>query len=810
MKFGKTVKRIVALGTGITMLGATIMGAMATADLGTYPSPFVKDGKFNGVLIVGANAATEDVIGAVDIATSLQFASKTTSTVNTGSTGSVGVTGDSWRVETSSSKLELGESLSSVKNTLTDSELNALSKGTLKNSKGSYVYEQGLVLGNNLKVDFVQNTDEDTMGDYVSIKNGEDLATYSLIFNTPAISDVDGTSLKHFKDKKISILGKDYSIVQSSVSGTGAELTLMGGSISETLAEGETKDYTMGGKNYEVSVVYVGNDGVKFKIMSEGQAVTTSKLSAGDSDTVLDQTIGVSEILYQSYAGGVHSVDFFFGVNKVVLKDSNTDGTFDGIMTVGDVRANDVDVALKGGYDSSGDWNLESIKIKWIAGDDYWVGKGEQLSDKYADKYKGSLINWDIKYEGLTTEPMEKTSIVSAGDTKLQLKTTLSDGEVTIPLAYSTSSSSFSLGDNTHKLVIDRTKNIAKDDYFFLTNSADTNGKSYALQYKGADSSTGDTTATMKFKNLGTGDIIEKSIAVGIGSTSIISFGGADYTVTSTSPSNAGTDDFNITVTGGVNGCIVTKEKAEVCITDFGNSAIVNITEADSSDMVESGFASIIKFNISAGTTIAMHHKGGNINLVTDPEDSDIQFGVSPYGAEYKYTIMSASPNKIEVNFPSNQRLAQAFVVSGDVQTTSYQGDGEVETAIINKIDVGAAILDREVSNIQSQNSIIVGGPCVNTAAADALGLARGSCGEDVQAIIPVNTAILKLVSFDNGNVAMIVAGWEAKDTRRACNVIANYMEHTLSGKEMRVTGTSMSDIQVVSVISTPVANITN
>ena len=73
MEFKKAIKRIVALGTGASMVGATLFGAYA-ADLAQYPSQFIQDGKFTGVLVVGDKAAAEDVIGVSDIAVSLQFA----------------------------------------------------------------------------------------------------------------------------------------------------------------------------------------------------------------------------------------------------------------------------------------------------------------------------------------------------------------------------------------------------------------------------------------------------------------------------------------------------------------------------------------------------------------------------------------------------------------------------------------------------------------------------------------------------------------------------------------------------------------
>src|SRR3989338_2121181 len=95
MEFKKTIRKIAALSTGALMLGTTLSGAMA-ADLAQYPSQFIKDGKFAGVLVVGDKAAAEDVIGVSDIAVSLQFAA--TKPAGSG-VGTVGVEGDAWEVK---------------------------------------------------------------------------------------------------------------------------------------------------------------------------------------------------------------------------------------------------------------------------------------------------------------------------------------------------------------------------------------------------------------------------------------------------------------------------------------------------------------------------------------------------------------------------------------------------------------------------------------------------------------------------------------------------------------------------------------
>ena len=82
MNLKKIVRKVAAVGAGATMVGATLMGALATS-LADYPSPFVSDGAFDAVLVVGDNAAAADIIGVTDIAMALQFSMKTTEAVST-------------------------------------------------------------------------------------------------------------------------------------------------------------------------------------------------------------------------------------------------------------------------------------------------------------------------------------------------------------------------------------------------------------------------------------------------------------------------------------------------------------------------------------------------------------------------------------------------------------------------------------------------------------------------------------------------------------------------------------------------------
>src|SRR3972149_3652918 len=111
MELRKAIRKIAALGIGATMAGATILGAVTAADLSEYPAPFIKDGKFSGVLVIGDKAAAEDVIGVSDIAVSLQFAA--TKAVKVGAAGTVTPEGEAWKVGTSTKILEISENLES-------------------------------------------------------------------------------------------------------------------------------------------------------------------------------------------------------------------------------------------------------------------------------------------------------------------------------------------------------------------------------------------------------------------------------------------------------------------------------------------------------------------------------------------------------------------------------------------------------------------------------------------------------------------------------------------------------------------------
>ncbi|MBT6402672.1 S-layer protein, partial [Candidatus Woesearchaeota archaeon] len=272
----RAVKRIAAIGTGVAMLGATMTGALAQPDLADYPSPFIVDGKDSGniAIVVGADARSADTIGALDLAKQLQFDSKVCAP-DSASSGSVSVSGDSVEISTSSDLLELRESIGDVRNTLTDVEVTGggLAGGRVTTDEGSTEYNQYLrffdsanVIDNAPRVNYTENEGiaDGFVGDYLHIVDSDDPTNkttaffeYELEFESGLESTITSSTLPDLEDEEVEILGTVYTIVdtQVDISADDVTLTLLGGAVYDVLGEGETKTYTIDGKDYEVTVM---------------------------------------------------------------------------------------------------------------------------------------------------------------------------------------------------------------------------------------------------------------------------------------------------------------------------------------------------------------------------------------------------------------------------------------------------------------------------------------------------------------------------------------------------------------------------
>lgn len=162
--------------------------------------------------------------------------------------------------------------------------------------------------------------------------------------------------------------------------------------------------------------------------------------------------------------------------------------------------------------------------------------------------------------------------------------------------------------------------------------------------------------------------------------------------------------------------------------------------------------------------------------------DSDVTEHVDLYGVLGTYDANTASKAKAILSYPSSQVYSQIYVgASGSSVTPGTTGT----TTTFN----GIYITDAEVSQAAAKNIIVVGGSCINTAAATLLGgkycgtdwadKTGASAGKFIIQGFPTNTLTTQL--------ALLVAGYNKEDTVNA----ATYLRTQTVDTSKKYVGTS-------------------
>ncbi len=896
MKLRKTISKMLALGTGAVMVGATVLSATAAADLKEYPAPFVKDGKFNAVIVVGDSAQSSDVVGSIDVANSLQFAAKVKKTVTSSGGGQVSVSGEAWRVQQGAKKLEFSETLDAgtsssqqetVRNITTfigkDELATLLADGTFSNTQGDYDYRQYIYFdaqparatpGPMLSVIYAEDPDTSTAADYLFIdgSSGNNIARYSLEFTETAKSDITdsagtvsstGTYLWNFEGKSIKMLGKDWSIVKARTDSTGhseIDMTLMGGSTKDILGESDTKTYNVGGKDYVVTLDFVGSTSAKFIVDGE----PTDSLQEGATQTLKDGTqIGVRDIISQEFAGGVRKAEFYLGADKIRLYDTKVGSATAGgeqTLEVGSETITGSKVTISATNSSTNSMSLTGVMINVTADQDYYVPAGGKLTDKLR-KPEALLNAWDIKYDGLEPVTTEKLKLTPSGSTQYYLEFVDGSGGIAkLPIAYASATTAIKLGDSDDDTVLIENQTLTKNDYFVVTDSTQKQGqrKTYALRYLSALGS-GESSPKLEFQNLGDGSSVSvdyKAAAGAAGASgsqdATLKLGGGTYYIWNNSLDTNSNFNLKVDMDGdgtveGVTGMdgsttidvrnfinITSKGGTQIVLSYFPRNLSVNASGGFTNSIDSSTVAglepaallvsfqtldtddydniapSVVTFDINVASTKVdlAENTSTNVKYITPSADTNLRQTYTSLGAFVDWHTVSNDPDSLIIETPVKAQRLPIVTVSApgaSVSTTTASEAGQITYYETNAIEVGAAKLASEVSDITAQNAIVVGGPCANAAAAKLLGNPE-PCEKD----FTEGKAMIKLIESSTGKVALLVAGASAMDTRRASRVLYDYAKWqekgVLKGTEVEVAGTSFTDITVSAPAPKPVA----
>jgi hypothetical protein len=755
-KLKRTIKRIAAISSGAIMLGATVFGAAATT-LGDYPAPFITNGAWTGEIVIGADAASSDTVGAIDIAASLAQQATTAVTSSTTTTVTGGVSG----------KAIFGEGIanSSVSDAvdyeLEDDDIAGLTDSQITFNGTDYDVREMIVLNQDspvVETSLTGSDDDYETTAYMEVARGA-IAYYYLFDKAIDISSASSST-----PVKIDFLGKQLKIT--------------------SVADADT------------FTAYVGDEffmSVGDSVVSEGKTVTLKNVGSATSNTPV-----------------ILDVD---GVQETVTGTETVNGLE---ITVDEAFYSDTlaerSATLIIGTESSETYDN---------GDRYAVWCGTKWKSNTCKKTDPDWI-WDLN--ALTTDAVGDTT--SGGGLTIGIKNDfVVNGDDDNPVVVG---ECYDFPNGFAEICFD---SLTTTDYMDLTLELDTD-----IDISNAAGSAKTSEETI-YIHAGEEDTLElqASAITGLDSDTKtdkvylwINDSEAEYVELLYEDSNNDIIDagyFNKSVASvsgnsvNVIDIVYGATKSSNIDVDFfwDNSStmlsiILDVIDDDAdmnagADDIQSNWTSSSNIFASLGATTSTNEAG---ELYWSSSQSDIstkdEDHMTQYGIIIKDPKSHGASDEVLLQIP-NDIVRANIIVSGPGTTTAATSTGGV--SITSVAGVPLAKLDTEVTDKTSKPLILVGGPAVNRLTAEALGLTYPAYG--AASGIPENKGMIKLVenAFSGTNVAMVVAGWTAGNTRDTCTVLKNFNDYAteFAGKAaVEISGTTVTELTTTPEVEEPVA----
>jgi hypothetical protein len=811
MKAKKAIKKIVALGMGATLLGATLLGASA-ANLNEYPNMFISDdGHFNGLIVVGANAASIDTIGALDVALALQSAAVKETVVCTdeGTTSDSLVLDDGLQIQKTNSYLNYGNDTKSIVEKVTVADLpSLLAKGRYDNED----YKQEILLSD--QVSFVFGQDKryaPEAGDYLYFKTNQNAYEYMLQFDSAITfdtkEDLEGTTIQ--------IQGQTYTIssvrLNHTTNGAIEKMTLMVGETLVWLTQGESITKTLNGKEYKVEVINVDNNGEKCGLLIDGSSEWIDKNA---QKTVGGLTVGVTDVIpvYSDDRKGVCKVNL--GSSKLIL-------THDDEVDVDGKKIDGSTVYLTSDATDPVINKWSGIRIKYQPSEDTYLSFEEEMKDPIFENFKFVFGGIDATYEEM------EFSVSGDEDASVSFRN-IENKEIVIPVYY------YADATDHHLIMADRSEDIDRRVYtddvkcdasgvtpqnaracegakWLLTQSNDlaalievtkiSKSSNDKVEVNLKDLTAGgtakvelDTDNTYKTVNLpgfGNVDVKANNVTWNVSEN-------RDITLQADATADIKTYNGGILAqTGGGTsvGTLATpitlpftlKENSKGLVTENTMTVTFGVADASTTDG---------EIKIATPTNASALHKE---NILFSESDKDNKYYITNYGSKLLYD--SKDKDDLKVWHPVRETRGIAYVAPAGAAATTVGGIGsncqvmEKQNPIpstVNKLDTDLGSTASAIKTAIGQNNIItIGGPCANAVSAALLDVEDPEkCTEGFEP----GQAIIKL--FENNNkFAMLIAGYSGEDTRLATKYVhAGKLKNLEDGKSAVIEGTSEAD----------------
>ena len=676
------IKRVIAGGLATLAAGATLalgVGAVTLGDFvkvsgNTMTSPYI---------VIGGNAKAEDTLAAADVAVALA-GQATQSVAVSGSQASMGVS-DGALLEVTSRKLYINDQFNNadIKPTFLAKDLPVLlASGTVKQKDNEEVdYSQYLKLGGQ-KVTFGRDTSWDDPALYIDLVKNENLYTYELIFS-------QGLDTAEIANKEINILGIPFVFSDTTGDLGGEILTLFGAGQTETITAGASTTVTVGGEDYVITVVGVGDSGdAVLDINGETFDVDTSDSSTLDI-TKGDLAVHVKAVRALKYPVEAGSVQLFIGSEKTVLYE--TAGVAQKVK-IGDSDVDGTSVSI-----DNTTTKIDKVTITYAVQDKQKLLSGESVTDPVFGAFK---IAFGGIYPALDDSSKDMVKIESNDDTA-DLTFTNKDGdlyEMTV-LYLNDTAGGIDLSDGNYNLRVYNNATLTEGDFVVVT----TGEYSYILEFTDY---TSDDEVVLSDVSTGTDYTISAN-------TQYIYPGESGRAVTVTAFAPGGEEAVALNNTGGANyalATIYTEHGAEIQLvatnaTDDG--PLVDFT--DTVTLTEHTFKTTDDV-AEATVTIALTNDTSKIDEIsvsspslTPDESGDYKYGVTTAGTY----IIEDVDNEVVTMYTPEEPNAVYVAVGSDPMFTAGEGSssGTIKQAVQIKNSISK--LESEVDTSSSVDPVL-------------------------------------------------------------------------------------------------------
>jgi len=740
-------RKISAIAASALMTGMTL-GVAAAAN---YPAPFVSGGVANVAVVYGTGAGVSslDLVQAGNIQDSLGTYVDANEVVVEG--------GESFVLDKTSNHFNLGDALNGAYPELDDADMDFLADGTYDDGDINTDYTQTITLSDKdltFFADSEYNDEEPTLGFHWT--NGQEVLNYKLAFD-------DTIVLTDMNDTELPLMGKTYYVLTA----TDTLITLLDSAEKVVLSEGDS--VTVGEKTVEIS--YIESGKVKFSVDGE----ITDTLDAHEPYELDDGSyIIANDIMYASKETGISKVEFSIGAGKIAMDSAG-----------GEIEVNEEAVdGLESTFDG------DSITITWNSDDDSFLTEESALTMPLFESIR-------LVFGGMDFPDSEAISL-SAGE-----QMTLSMGNYELPLFWYNESDVEGgyLGEEDYNLVTKTTDltanytdgsqnesalvdglNLAEDNRFLVT-TVDTDLEDIdTLYYEVKTISWDDEEVVIELEDLvGTNDLSFDDLS------DEQTVGDVDIKIIQVNDDKVYLNFSGVAMSFNT---VVSEKGLEVTLpeevaggtVDMVAGQVLTFTEANAD--AEIGGGSTFTATVKNTSNDKLHVASDSVATLEFETDQEYGYVISDLATKVT-TDLSGDENEWDVEYYGEEVTAQVMVVGG--AATVSGGTNSLGNVLVK---------DTEVSSVATKNLIVVGGSCINSAAAALVGGTK--CGASWTTATGIGSGQFLIKGYADSTLttglALLVAGYDAEDTVKATTYLTNKVVDTSKAYK----GTTSTELAVV------------